>query len=142
MKVYRFKCKDCGATKYEKVDEHTYKCSYCGYREEVHREETVEEVEKPKTEPIINFNEVKTTFKTNSRTTHYLIVLIACIFFGTFGIHRFLEKKFLSGVVYLCTFGLFGIGVFFDIIAIGFKIVRSHNEEDHDSGRTGDYYNE
>ena len=35
MKVYTFKCEDCGSKKYEKLDESTYVCSYCGRVEEV-----------------------------------------------------------------------------------------------------------
>ena len=42
MKVYRFKCEDCGSKKYEKLDENTYKCSYCGRVEEVYRTESEE----------------------------------------------------------------------------------------------------
>lgn len=49
------------------------------------------------------------------------VSLILCIFFGVFGIHRFYEEKKVTGFIYLFTFGLFGLGWFFDIILIATK---------------------
>ena len=40
----------------------------------------------------------------------------ACFFFGFFGVHKFIEKKPLWGLVYLFTCGLFGFGWIFDCI--------------------------
>ncbi len=37
---------------------------------------------------------------------------------GFLGIHRFMKGFNLSGVVYLCTVGLFGIGVLVDLIYV------------------------
>ena len=37
-------------------------------------------------------------------------------FFGIFGIHKFIEKKYVLGIVYLLTLGLFGIGIIVDLI--------------------------
>ena len=42
--------------------------------------------------------------------------LLLCIF--TFCGHKFYERKYLQGVLYLFTFGIFGIGWIIDIIAI------------------------
>jgi TM2 domain-containing membrane protein YozV len=148
MKVYRFKCKDCGATKYKKLDESTYSCEYCGYIEEVHREEkkdeNFEKVETPKHEPIINFEGIRNEARRKPLTIHYIILLVACIFGGTFGIHRFLEKKFISGIVYLFTFGLFGIGIFVDVFSIIIKLITAHGKEkyiDYESG-VGEHRND
>ncbi len=44
-----------------------------------------------------------------------------CLFFGCFGIHKFYEGRILLGIVYLCTLGLFGIGVVIDLIILIFK---------------------
>ncbi len=52
---------------------------------------------------------------------------------GIFGIHRFYLGRYLSGVVWLLTAGLFGIGVFFDIFLTG-AYVRFWNE-DHKADR-------
>ena len=47
-----------------------------------------------------------------------LITLLLAIFLGVFGIHRFYAGRIASGILYLCTEGLFGIGVIVDIIVI------------------------
>ena len=44
-----------------------------------------------------------------------------CLFLGRLGIHKFYEGKVLLGIVYLCTCGLFKIGVFVDLIVLFFK---------------------
>lgn len=44
------------------------------------------------------------------------IDLLICYLFGCFGIHKFREKKIGLGVLYLFTFGLFGIGWLVDCI--------------------------
>lgn len=49
------------------------------------------------------------------------IALLLCIFFGWLGIHRFYEGKVLTGLLYLFTLGLFGIGWVVDIIRIAIK---------------------
>lgn len=43
--------------------------------------------------------------------------LIITILLGWLGIHKFIEKDYAMGLVYLFTFGLFGIGWIFDIYA-------------------------
>lgn len=47
-----------------------------------------------------------------------IIALILCIFLGGFGVHRFYAGKIISGLVWLFTGGLFGIGYIIDIILI------------------------
>ena len=47
-----------------------------------------------------------------------LVALLLCIFLGVFGIHRFYVDKWGTGILYLCTEGLFGIGVLVDLIMI------------------------
>ena len=49
---------------------------------------------------------------------HWLTILLLCIFVGFLGIHRFAVGKFGSGVIYLFTGGIFGIGIIVDIILI------------------------
>lgn len=44
----------------------------------------------------------------------YSIAWLLLTFLGVFGLHRFYLGKWISGLVYLCTAGLFGIGVFYD----------------------------
>lgn len=45
-------------------------------------------------------------------------VFFLCLFFGFLGVHRFYEKKIGTGILYLLTFGLCGIGVIRDLIWI------------------------
>ncbi len=49
------------------------------------------------------------------------ILLIICILGGWFGLHHFINGKIGKGILYLFTFGLFGIGWIIDIISIIFK---------------------
>ena len=46
------------------------------------------------------------------------VAFFLCFFLGVFGIHRFYEGKFGTGLLYLFTGGLFGIGWLVDIIRI------------------------
>jgi len=47
-----------------------------------------------------------------------LITLILLMLLGVFGLHKFYLGKTMWGVIYLFTFGLFGIGVFVDFIRL------------------------
>lgn len=54
-----------------------------------------------------------------------LATLLLCLVFGVYGAHRFYVGKISSGILYLCTAGLFGIGIIidlFDIILISLPI--------------------
>lgn len=46
---------------------------------------------------------------------------LICTFFGWAGFHRFYEGKTLTGLLWLCTLGLGGIGWFIDWLIILFK---------------------
>lgn len=46
-----------------------------------------------------------------------LIALVLCAF-GVFGAHRFYVRKIGTGILYLLTLGLFGIGVWVDLVRI------------------------
>lgn len=41
---------------------------------------------------------------------------IMCFFFGALGVHRFMVGKIGTGILYIFTGGLFGIGVLVDFI--------------------------
>lgn len=50
--------------------------------------------------------------------------LALCFFLGEFGIHRFYVGKIGTGILYLCTFGLCGIGWLVDFFTILFGSFR------------------
>lgn len=47
-------------------------------------------------------------------------------FFGVGGLHRLYNKKYVSGLVWLCTWGLFGFGQLLDLLLIP-GMVQDHN---------------
>jgi TM2 domain-containing membrane protein YozV len=46
------------------------------------------------------------------------VLALLCFFLGEFGIHRFVVGKIGTGILYIFTFGLFGIGILVDFIMI------------------------
>ena len=46
------------------------------------------------------------------------VAFFLCLFFGVFGMHKFYEGRIGPGILYLFTFGLFGIGWFIDLIVL------------------------
>ena len=109
-------CKFCG----EKIPEDAVMCIHCG-----------RQVEQLKSEqPQVVINNTNTNANTNVNRNHGAsrvgeknkwVALLLCIFLGYFGAHKFYEGKILLGIVYLFTFGLFGIGWFIDCILLLFK---------------------
>ena len=62
-----------------------------------------------------NLNKVKSMPDSEKSRT---VTLLLCFFLGILGIHRFYVGKTGSGVLYLCTGGIVGIGVLIDFIMI------------------------
>lgn len=52
------------------------------------------------------------------------LALALCFFLGGLGVHRFYVGKIGSGILYLCTFGLFGFGWLIDFFKILFGSFR------------------
>ncbi len=54
--------------------------------------------------------------------TDYNITWILLTFLGIFGIHRFYMGKIFTGLLYLFTAGLFGIGILWDFLTLNEQI--------------------
>jgi TM2 domain-containing membrane protein YozV len=53
---------------------------------------------------------------------NYSIAWILLTFLGWLGIHRFYQGKWGTGILYLFTVGLFGIGVLYDFLTLNSQI--------------------
>lgn len=59
----------------------------------------------------------------------YNLAWIFLTFLGFFGVHRMYMGKWLTGIVYLATFGLFGIGVLYDFWTLNEQISIANSED-------------
>lgn len=56
------------------------------------------------------------------RSVDYSVAWVLLVFLGVFGIHRFYMGKFFTGLIYLLTGGLLGIGYVYDILTLNEQI--------------------
>jgi len=61
-------------------------------------------------------------------TKERLSALLLCLWFGVFGVHRFYVGKTGTGILYLLTGGIFGIGYIYDIITITIGVFKDSNK--------------
>ena len=54
--------------------------------------------------------------------TDYSITWLLFTFLGVFGIHRFYMGKWVTGLLYLLTVGVFGLGLIYDILTLNDQI--------------------
>lgn len=109
-------CKHCGG----KIPENAVICTLCGCQ--------VEEV-KNADQPNIVINNSNQNENVNAniagafgiRAKNKWVSFLLCLFLGYIGAHKFYEGKVGMGILYLFTFGLFGIGWFVDCIILLFK---------------------
>ncbi|MEO1616190.1 MAG: TM2 domain-containing protein [Planctomycetota bacterium] len=60
------------------------------------------------------------------RETDYAISWLLLVFLGLFGVHRFYMGKWITGLLYLLTGGLFGIGYAYDVLTLNSQIEFEH----------------
>ena len=125
------KCRSCGAP----IE--NGKCSYCGAAAMVdappqpaqnNASQPVHQVQTliyQATSAMFNQGPAQTTSaiynQGPSQTTSYKnkwVAFLLCVFFGYFGAHRFYVGKTGTGLLYLLTVGLFGVGWLVDIVII------------------------
>jgi len=64
----------------------------------------------------------KAVLRFNDGPLDYTLAWVLLTFVGVFGIHRFYQEKWLSGLLYLVSGGLFGIGVIYDFWTLNDQI--------------------
>lgn len=114
-------CRFCGA----RIPEDAIICSHCGRQvEELKREAPQQQPQQ------IVINNTNSNVNTNNNTAavngamvgmnpkNKWVALILAIVLGFVGAHKFYEGKFMMGVLYIFTGGLFFIGVILDILAL------------------------
>lgn len=67
-------------------------------------------------------------FKYASGKIDYSLAFIFLTFLGIFGIHRMYMGKWISGIVYLLTCGIFGLGVLYDFWTLNDQITIRNQE--------------
>lgn len=123
------KCEYCGSL----VPDDKNKCDACGAW-------CAQEVEKtapiPSSAPIVPQppvdnakNNIGTAsdgkFISNKGVLNSLVIFLVCVFFGMLGLHRFIQGKIFTGILWLITLGLLGIGYFADIVITGARFLKS-----------------
>ena len=58
----------------------------------------------------------------HSGKINYSVAWILLAFLGFFGVHRMYMGKWITGILYLCTFGLLGIGYLYDFWTLNDQI--------------------
>ena len=111
-------CKHCGG----KIPEAAIVCTLCGCQVE-----EIKHAEQPSV--VINNSNTNTNANVNAniagafgiRAKNKWVAFVLCVLLGWLGAHKFYEGKVGMGILYLFTFGLFGIGCFIDCIVLLFK---------------------
>lgn len=102
-------CKHCGET----IDKDCFICPKCGKQ--------VEAFASQQPNVVINNSNTNVVGGHMGKEKNKLVALLLCFFLGALGIHRFYEGKIGTGILWLFTLGLGGVGVLVDFIILLFK---------------------
>ena len=80
---------------------------------------------------LIPAMEREADYRFESGPIDYDLSWILLTFLGVFGVHRFYMGKIFTGLLYLFTLGLFGIGVLYDFLTLNEQI----SDLNEDGGR-------
>jgi TM2 domain-containing membrane protein YozV len=58
---------------------------------------------------------------------NYDLTWILLTFLGLFGVHRFYMGKIFTGLLYLFTFGLFGVGYLYDFLTLNEQLSKANS---------------
>lgn len=112
-------CEHCGSV----IAKQAVVCPTCGCQVAPLKQEQVPgqqvqvtQVQQP--QPIQPVQVVVNNYNGQGRPKDKLTALLLCIFLGEWGIHRFYEGRIGSGILWMFTFGLFGLGWLYDVIRI------------------------
>lgn len=64
----------------------------------------------------------------------YTVAWLLLVFLGLFGIHRMYMGKWFTGIIYLLTFGIFGLGYIYDMWTINDQITLLNGEKSQGQG--------
>lgn len=71
---------------------------------------------------LIPAMDAEADFRFEEGSINYTIGWLLLVFLGVFGLHRFYMGKWLTGLIYLCTGGLFFIGWLYDLCTLNEQI--------------------
>jgi TM2 domain-containing membrane protein YozV len=66
--------------------------------------------------------------KYRSGELNYTLAWFLLTFLGLFGIHRFYMGKWISGIIYLLTGGIFGIGYLYDLWTLNDQVTELNSQ--------------
>ena len=110
-------CQKCG----NQIDDNATSCPGCGTITKA-----AEPQQSPAGQPVINIVNTNTNANTNTNNNaggagnpkNKWVAFALCLLLGYFGAHKFYDGKAGMGILYIFTFGLFGIGIIIDLISI------------------------
>ena len=126
------KCEYCGSF----IPDDSYTCPGCGAKSApVKTEEKTESAPEKTTldranEKLEKFENSVSEKLADKRVMRALVLFILTITLGFFGVHRFMQRKIFTGLLWLCTGGLFTVGYFIDSIInfVGLMKLIIHNK--------------